>query len=153
MIEKLIETLEKEKKLYEKELALARQRVEAIKTSNIESLQEIIKEEDQIIAKMKNLEKDRMNLLNNEENKSLKDFILHVKNLVLKDKLTELRTNLKSLLQDIAYQNEISKKLVNTSSDIINKILEKITNRQDVGYDKNKEKSKASGNNLVNTKI
>jgi methionine synthase II (cobalamin-independent) len=86
------------------------------------------------------------------EYEKLSDLINDLGNDELKDKLSNLREELLSVINEIKSKNDLCSKLINISSEMIEKLMSGLAGKKEVGYNKFRKKENISSNNLLNTK-
>jgi predicted metal-dependent hydrolase len=151
-IQKLEEILEKQLNLYRQELDFVNQRIECIEQNKVEDLNEVIKQERALGNEIRELENIRIELFQKTEYEKLSDLIDDLSDNELREELLELKKELLSVINEIKNKNELCSKLINISSEMIEKLMSGLAGKKEVGYNKFLKKENISSNNLLNTK-
>jgi septum formation topological specificity factor MinE len=138
--------------LYKQELSFVVQRIECIEQNNIENLNRVIKKERALGEEIKALEDLRIELFQKTEYEKLSDLINDLNDENQKEKLSSLKEELLSVINEIKDKNELCSKLINISSEMIEKLMSGLAGKKEVGYNKFRKKENISSNNLLNTK-
>jgi len=155
MYNDMIELLEKEIKLYEKEKELSFERLKALEENNLEKLREIINMEQDLSNHILEIENKRMVIIckNSLENLNLIQISEKINEEKIKVKLLNIRKSLLKIIDEIKENNKMCEKYIEINSKISKIILEKITGNKEIGYNEQKQKNKINQNNLLNKKI
>lgn len=151
-IQKLEEILNQQLDLYKQELSFVVQRIECIEQNNVENLNRVIKKERALGEEIKALEDLRIELFQKTEYEKLSDLINDLNDENQKEKLSSLKEELLSVINEIKDKNELCSKLINISSEMIEKLMSGLAGKKEVGYNKFRKKENISSNNLLNTK-
>lgn len=151
-IQKLEEILDKQLILYRQELSFVEKRMECIEQNNIENLNKVIRDERALGEEIKELENLRIELFQNKEYEKLSDLINDLDDETIRESLLGLKEELLSVINEIKTKNELCSKLINISSEMVEKLMSEITGKKEVGYNKFLKKENISSNNLLNTK-
>jgi Mg/Co/Ni transporter MgtE len=138
--------------LYKQELSFVVQRIECIEQNNIENLNRVIKKERALGEEIKALEDVRIELFQKTKYEKLSDLINDLNDENQKEKLSSLKEELLSVINEIKDKNELCSKLINISSEMIEKLMSGLAGKKEVGYNKFRKKENISSNNLLNTK-
>lgn len=151
-INEIMNTLEEQKKLYEKALELSEKRNDALAKDKDKELQVILREEENLSKKIKEKEEKRISLIGDPD-KKLIDIINIISDKEVKDKLNGQRDDLQLLINKIKDSNEMSRKLIKITNGLLDRLIEKVTGKKEIGYNKNKTKQNLSKTTLLNKKV
>ncbi|TDT68076.1 FlgN protein [Hypnocyclicus thermotrophus] len=152
-MDKLVEILQKQLEFHKKEYKLACDRFDAIEKNDIKKLNKTILEERELTKNIENLENQRLELFEDKKHIKLIDYINDLADEEIKKKLLNIRTELKSIIEDIVQKNNDCKNIIEISNEMLEKVLKELSGKKEIGYNKYKKKENVSSNNLLNTKI
>lgn len=155
MYDDMIELLNKELKLYQKENELSIDRLKALEENNLERLREIINMEQDLSNHILELENKRMKI---SEEKGFKGLNLiqvseKVNDEKIKSEFLKIRKKLLEIIDEIKENNKMCEKYIEIKSKMSKVMLDKITGNTELGYNEQKQKNKINQNSLLNKKI
>ncbi|BDU51083.1 flagellar export chaperone FlgN [Haliovirga abyssi] len=148
----LIKILTKELELYKKALDYSIQKLEYLINEKMGKLDVVIQLESENNKKIFELEKERIDLLGEKWGKLL-DYIESLENSSKKKELIEIRKIMLATINEIKNNNITAQNIVEMSNGLINKIIDNLSGKREMGYNQDKEKKNAVRKNLLNTKI
>jgi flagellar biosynthesis/type III secretory pathway chaperone len=129
MSEPLVTVLEKLYKLHESFYKLAIEKIDIIKSGDMEGLQQMLKKEQTHIAAINTMEVERQkeakHFLQSEKDVTITECI-EVAPPDLKDKLSSLQTDILSIIEKLQDQNELNQSLIYLSLQYVNLTLDMI---------------------------
>lgn len=155
MYDDMIELLNKELKLYQKENELSIDRLKALEENNLERLREIINMEQDLSNHILELENKRMKI---SEEKGFKGLNLiqvseKVNDEKIKSEFLKIRKKLLEIIDEIKENNKMCEKYIEIKSKMSKVMLDKIIGNTELGYNEQKQKNKINQNSLLNKKI
>lgn len=151
-MERLLEILNEEYRLYLEAKKYSEDKIEFVKKRDIQELKKNIEKEQNIIVKIQEVEKNRRSIIEKGNCKTLENYLSTIDDENYKQKLRDIRTKLLIIMNDLKNNNETAQKMIESSNEIINKMIETLSGKTDFGYTQTRKKSTINEKSLLNTR-